>query len=171
MILPISMLGPHRVGLAGSRQVPIVAKPIIGIEPKPMDNDASTSIEGVSPHPCASDKVEDKKLGEREISKFREMSDAEQLSFIACLVAKRILPDGHISGEFWRASVPVAPAHAVKPISVNLITGSWRSFGAAQSGPDITSLIAYVAGVDDERAEAVLNSMLSELKGENQNEE
>jgi putative DNA primase/helicase len=62
------------------------------------------------------------------------------------------LPDGKVEGREYKALNPLRADHKPKSFSINLDTGLWSDFATDDKGGDLTSLYAYLHGLDQDKA-------------------
>lgn len=72
----------------------------------------------------------------------------------------RWLPDGKRRGREWVARNPKRADHRPGSFSVNLDTGRWADFATGDTGGDVVSLAAYLAGLSQSDAARELARML-----------
>ena len=73
---------------------------------------------------------------------------------------RRLLPEGRIIGGEWVARNPTRADRRPGSFKINLRTGRWADFAAADKGGDPVSLCAYVEGVSQAEAARRLARML-----------
>jgi hypothetical protein len=62
-------------------------------------------------------------------------------------VAQALLPKGRREGTEWVALNPTRPDTSIGSLKVSLTKGVWADFATGDSGGDLVSLAAYVAGL------------------------
>ena len=72
----------------------------------------------------------------------------------------RWLPDGRLDGREFVALNPRRPDRRLGSFRVNVDSGKWADFAIGESGGDIVSLAAYLAGVNQGEAAKELAEML-----------
>ncbi len=99
----------------------------------------------------------------KPLTEKQAMADRERINALAVpkvpAIAKRLLPNGHVKGRYWQGQIHTA-GMAPKNLSIDLVDGSWRDFHNGRSGPDVQSLIAYIAKLDSTTAQATLKNMI-----------
>ena len=81
------------------------------------------------------------------------------LASLPALLA-RWLPDGRKEGHEWTARNPRRSDRRPGSFRVNLNTGRWADFATGDSGGDVISLAAYLAGIGQAEAARQLADML-----------
>jgi hypothetical protein len=85
------------------------------------------------------------------------------LAALPALLA-RWLPDGRAVGGEYTARNPTRDDRTPGSFKINLHTGRWKDFATGDSGGDVVSLAAYLAGISSQ-AEAARR--LAEMLGVN----
>ncbi len=67
-------------------------------------------------------------------------------------IVRGLLPEGRRQGREWVSRNPVRDDRRPGSFKVNLNTGKWGDFATGDRGGDLTSLAAFVAGVDQRTA-------------------
>lgn len=78
----------------------------------------------------------------------------------ALRVVAAMLPDGRREGREWVARNPRRADKSPGSFKVNLATGRWADFATGESGGDLVSLAAYLAGCSQSDAAARLSAAL-----------
>ena len=84
----------------------------------------------------------------------------------AARVVAAMLPDGRREGREWVARNPRRSDKSPGSFKVNLATGRWADFATGDSGGDLVSLAAYLAGCSQGEAATRLGAALGvEVRG------
>lgn len=67
-------------------------------------------------------------------------------------VVQGLLPGGRRVGTEWVALNPTRADHTIGSLKVSLTKGLWSDFATGDSGGDLVSLAAYVAGLPQRQA-------------------
>lgn len=67
-------------------------------------------------------------------------------------VVMALLPEGRLEGHEYVARNPLRPDKRLGSFKVNVGTGRWADFATGDSGGDLVSLAAFVAGVPQREA-------------------
>ncbi len=78
----------------------------------------------------------------------------------AAHVVAAMLPDGRREGREWVARNPRRADNSPGSFKVNLATGRWADFATGDSGGDLISLAAFLAGCSQSDAAARLGAAL-----------
>ncbi len=62
-------------------------------------------------------------------------------------VIRGLLPEGRMEGHEYVARNPLRPDKRLGSFKVNVSTGKWADFATGDSGGDLVSLAAFVAGL------------------------
>lgn len=73
---------------------------------------------------------------------------------------KRWLPDGRVEGHEYAARNPTRSDKRCGSFCINLKNGKWADFATGDSGGDVISLAAYLAGISQSQAAVQLAHML-----------
>ncbi len=97
-------------------------------------------------------------LTEKRAREERTMVNKKAKPFLPA-IAKRLLPDGRISGRFWQGRYQ-APDQSLQDFKVDLIDGTWTEYRGNGKGYDIQSLITKVTGKGPVEAQVCLRRMI-----------
>lgn len=87
-----------------------------------------------------------------------------QINYLALkllpVILRRWLPGGILRGRIWAAQNPTRAESGERSLKVNMTTGAWVDNETGQSGKDVISLAALIAGITDKKAAQGISKML-----------
>ena len=76
------------------------------------------------------------------------------------VILRRWLPGGILRGRTWAAQNPTRVGSGERSLKVNMMNGAWVDNETGQSGKDVISLAALIAGITNKKAAQGISKML-----------